>query len=439
MALNEGFMKRTLISLFLILINVNFLFASGSDVIGFGARSIAMGNTGVSSSNDSSSVFYNAALLPFVSNHLMIGTTLTDFYIDIIPFNGSTGQKFDDVTNMYGLYISGKHDLKFRNFALGFGIYLPTNRIHLEKSYFPDERERYFSNKIHPEFYGVRSEGESIYLAASYKILSNLSLGAGAIMKINSYAPSYQYLPSITKPDEMYLNLAAEEKGKAFPLGGVFYKPFENFMIGLSYRSEAYFKIISKSYTEIKGFTNPGEKAVSEEVFNFQYTPPEFSGSFSYVYKNWLFTSDLVYEEYSKYRDSHNQKPATPFRDIISLHLGSEYTINDALLVRGGYVYKPTPVPEQKGRTNYADTDVHTISLGCGLKWSYEEWRLHLDIFALILYFEDRKNTKSDNAPDPVIDEDKYTEGLQSHNPGYPGFTISGFGYGGGISLSIFY
>ncbi len=430
---------RKRLFLILLLIYSGSLYASGSDIIGFGARGISMGNTGVSAGNDSSVVFYNAALLTETGNHLMLGTTLTDMYIDIVPFEGSTGESYGGVTNMYGLYISGRHNLKFSNFAFGFGIYLPTNRIHLERSFFPDERERFFTNKIHPELYGVRSEGESIYVAAAYRIFSNLSIGAGAIMKINSNAPSYQYLPSITKTDQMYLNLAAEEKIKLFPMAGIYYRPLDNLSIGFSYRSNTYFKIISRSYTEVKGLTQPGQPNVSEEIFNFQYTPSEYSGSLTYRFDDWVFTTDIVYEEYSEYQDSHNQKPVVPFNDIVSVHFGTEYTLNDFLLLRGGYVYHPTPVPEQNGRTNYADTDTHYITLGAGLKWNYEGWRLHLDIYSLFMLFEKRENKKSETAAEPVIDEDKYTDGLQSKNPGYPGFTMSGFGYGGGISLSIFY
>ncbi|MGC8926575.1 MAG: OmpP1/FadL family transporter [Myxococcota bacterium] len=415
------------------------LFASGSDIIGFGARNIAMGNTGASSSIDSSAVFYNAALLTETDNHIMLGTTLTDMYIDIVPFNGSTGDKYDGITNMYGLYISGKHNLKFNRFAFGFGIYLPTNRIHLEKSYFPDERERYFSNKIHPELYGTRSEGESIYLAGAYRIFTNFSIGVGVISKINSNAPSYQYLPSISMTDEMYLNLAGEEKTKLFPIVGLYYSPFKSLNIGLSYRSETEFKIVSRSYTEVKGLTKPGEPEVSENVFVFQYTPAEYTGSLSYKIDDWLFAGDVVYERYSDYRDSHNQRPEPPFDDIISVHLGTEYKLKDFLLLRGGYSYHPTPVHGQNGRTNYADTDVHYLSLGGGLIWNYEGWRLHLDAYLQALFFEKRENKKSEDAQYPVIDEDKYTDGLQSRNPGYPGFTMSGFGYGGGISFSIFY
>lgn len=430
---------RKAIILFIYLIVPISLYASGSDIIGFGARNISMGNTGVSSSIDSSAVFYNAALLTETDNHIMLGTTLTDMYIDITPFEGSTGEKYDGITNMYGLYISGRHNLKFNRFALGFGIYLPTNRIHLEKSYFPDERERYFTNKIHPELFGTRSEGESIYLAAAYKIFDNFSIGAGAIFKINSNAPSYQYLPSITKTDEMYLNLAGEEKTKLFPIIGLYYRPFNSLKIGFSYRSETGFKIVSRSYTEVKGLTKPDEPNVSENVFLFQYTPPEYTGSLSYQFKEWFFTGDFIYEAYSNYRDSHNQKPTIPFDDIISAHIGTEYKLKDFFLLRGGYSYHPTPVPNQTGRTNYADTDVHYISLGGGLIWHYEGWRLHLDTYALVMFFEKRENVKTENSVDPVIDEDKYTEGLQSRNPGYPGFAMSGFGYGGGISLSVYY
>lgn len=427
------------IYVFVILLYPVLSFASGSDIIGFGARNIGMGNTGVASSSDSSAVFYNPALLTECGNHIMLGTTLTDMYIDIVPFEGSSGERYDDVINMYGLYISGRHNLKFDKFAFGFGIYLPTNRVHLEKSYFPDERERYFSNKIHPELLGTRSEGESIYISAAYRVFKDLSIGGGAILKINSDAPSYQYLPSIIDTSSMYLNLAGEEKIKLFPVAGIVYRPFESLRIGFSYRSETGFKIVSTSYTEVRGLTKPGEPNVSKEVFYFQYTPSEYSGAISYRIKDLLFVLDIVYEEYSNYRDSHYQRPTVPFWDIVSTHLGIEYTLNERILLRSGYVFHPSPVPEQDGRTNYADTTVHYFNFGGGSNWKYEDWRLVLDIYVQIISFVYRENVKSTEAKDPVVDEDKYLEGLQSKNPGYPGFSIDGFGYGGGISVSIFY
>ena len=36
--------------------------------------------------------------------------------------------------------------------------------------------------------------------------------------------------------------------------------------------------------------------------------------------------------------------------------------------MRGGYSYEPTPVPEQIGESNLADSDKHTFSAGRGLE-----------------------------------------------------------------------
>ncbi len=55
------------------------------------------------------------------------------------------------------------------------------------------------------------------------------------------------------------------------------------------------------------------------------------------------------------------------------------------------------------------------------------------------MYFIPREDKKSADAKEPVLDEDQYSDGIQSKNPGYPGFSMEGFGYGGGLSVSIYY
>jgi len=58
------------------------------------------------------------------------------------------------------------------------------------------------------------------------------------------------------------------------------------------------------------------------------------------------------------------------FSDTVTVRVGAEYKVLDAswcdLILRGGYAYDPTPVPEQTGWSNWLDGDKHMFSFGFG-------------------------------------------------------------------------
>jgi long-chain fatty acid transport protein len=64
--------------------------------------------------------------------------------------------------------------------------------------------------------------------------------------------------------------------------------------------------------------------------------------------------------------------PAPGFRDILIPRLGVEWRAKEgdrvALDTRFGYIYEPSPVPDQIGEETFADCDKHTFSLGAGVE-----------------------------------------------------------------------
>jgi long-subunit fatty acid transport protein len=56
------------------------------------------------------------------------------------------------------------------------------------------------------------------------------------------------------------------------------------------------------------------------------------------------------------------------FVDTLEPRIGVEYRpLDDLLAVRGGYSYRPTPVPDQTSGTNIGDANTHIVALGAGL------------------------------------------------------------------------
>jgi long-subunit fatty acid transport protein len=67
--------------------------------------------------------------------------------------------------------------------------------------------------------------------------------------------------------------------------------------------------------------------------------------------------------------------PPPGFQDIFVPRVGAEYTFNEHVAARMGYFYKPSPVPDQTGRNNYADSDRHGVSVGVGVSF-HDPWGL---------------------------------------------------------------
>ncbi len=56
------------------------------------------------------------------------------------------------------------------------------------------------------------------------------------------------------------------------------------------------------------------------------------------------------------------------FIDTVNVRAGGEYRVSDPLVLRAGYAFRPTPVPDQTSGTNIVDNTTHTIALGGGVK-----------------------------------------------------------------------
>ncbi len=56
------------------------------------------------------------------------------------------------------------------------------------------------------------------------------------------------------------------------------------------------------------------------------------------------------------------------FVDTVNVRVGGEVRVADPLVVRAGYAFRPTPVPDQTSATNIVDNTTHTIAGGAGVK-----------------------------------------------------------------------
>jgi hypothetical protein len=124
--------------------------------------------------------------------------------------------------------------------------------------------------------------------------------------------------------------------------------------------------------------------------------------------------------------------------------------------------YEPSPVPLQTGRTNYVDNDRYGIGGGVQYQFPIPETALELRVGlqGQLYILPQRTQMKIDPTSPPYagshysqLVQDEWVDGatdnrgqviaasngLQTNNPGWPGFRSEGLILGGGLNVSLLY
>jgi len=154
----------------------------------------------------------------------------------------------------------------------------------------------------------------------------------------------------------------------------------------------------------------------------------------------------IVYQRWSDYIDRHGETPDPAFGwyDTLNATIGARYKLDRTrVFLDAGYA--PSPVPDQTGRTNYVDND--RISMSSGFDYKFPLWggALRMGVQAQVHRLLPRETHKSgagivDEVPDDAVVNSQPLAGragLQTNNPGYPGFASSGWITGGGFNISF--
>jgi long-chain fatty acid transport protein len=132
--------------------------------------------------------------------------------------------------------------------------------------------------------------------------------------------------------------------------------------------------------------------------------------------------------------------------DTLSLRAGASWQMTRELEASIGASWHPTPVPAQVGRTNYADNTLLGLTFGERIDFKLGRKRF-IVAFALQLYRMLPRTTLKD--PSQIVDdmpdavrtlESKRampeSEGLQTNNPGFPGYRADGWLAAGSLSIA---
>jgi hypothetical protein len=343
-------------------------------------------------------------------------------------------------------------------FALGLNAMIPTGDFTTIHAFFNDEREQYFSNSLHPELYGDRLTAPSIGFGAALKATDDLSLGVGATLSLKAMAGAQAYVSNSNELDKILIDMNAPVGVSLAPHFGASYTLLDK-RLRLSAAAHSPSKMeFGSNFTF--ALSNGIEQA-SGANFVLNYLPWRASAGAALDVvqgggETLTLAGTLLYANWHTYLDRRGEQPsaAYPWADTLSPTLGARYTLGRfTTLVDASYV--PTPVPLQTGRKNYVDNDRLSGALGGECKFDVFGSALHVGLQFQTHYLVTRHQYKlptppspsgdpgpaelvKDEVPDNVILDGlplPGAQGLQTNNPGWPGFESAGVLIAGSVYL----
>lgn len=355
------------------------------------------------------------------------------------------------------------------NGYLSLGLYamVPLTTFTQADSFFVDEREQFFSNSIHPEMYADRLTPVSLAFGAGSRIVDWLSLGLSFTLSLRNVADAGAYVGNSARLDQtLQLSTQVDVSARVSPHLSVLIEPIEALDLSLTLHSPQ--KMVIETAFGI--YLPDGDIQSTSRRATHSYIPWILGFGANYdVHKDahnlWSLVGTLSFERWSQYVNRQSERPLRnyEFRDTVAGGLGLRYARDARWTSYFDLTYRPTPVPPQTGRTNYVDND--RVGFGAGVNYEYpiERWDVAFRFGANFQahFLVERSQTKLDPThprfsdgtysqlvidewPDDSVDVSTgqriaEAQGLQTNNPGWPGFSSRGTIVGGGLSLSLLY
>ena len=364
------------------------------DLQGLGARAVALGGAYTALADDFTSVYYNpAGLSGDPESSMTLGGVWAKPYFyyreaggpDQVPkLYAVGGAYFGVATNL--AHLTGYDQLA--PWTLGISLYMP-----LERALLADIP----STGSHRSFllYRDQSQVMSILLGLSWKILDWLSVGISGNFLADLHAPNEAFVDVDIRTVVPYLlqvgdlvkevrpRIKRSARMKVAPVLGVLVHPTDRLRLGVTYRGKFYAETIGTQDIELRfrdfsaGPSSPTIRStVLADIHYVHFWNPHqvsMGAAFAPLKSFWV-ALDLTWADWSDYLDPLWTRPEPRFRDTFTPRLGLEYTLQNGIVLRGGYFFQPSPVPEQTREANYLDNDKHVVSAGVGYTFPRLPW-----------------------------------------------------------------
>jgi len=346
-----------------------------------------------------------------------------------------------------------------RRLAVGLYALVPYSQFTGASAFFSDEREQYFSNSLHPELYADRMTATSLAFGLGGKITDQLSAGLSFTLSLKTGATTPTYLADAGQFQKILVDSKVDVKAKVSPHFGLSYRPTDRLHFSGTVHTPQKLEIETK-------FTFLLANGIEQEAgvnFVHAYLPWQVAlgSEYDLVRDNDEVVSlvgTLHYAKWSDYVDRHGDRPIAEYAwsDTVSPKLGVR-VVSGKVRTNFDLSYERSPIPTQTGRTNYVDNDKVGATVGADYQFDFlgASMRAGLQVLAYRLVPKTTQKLKvptqadgqnhypalvRDEMPDDAVNAGNPVpgrDGLQTNNPGYPGFSSTGWVFGGGLYLSV--
>lgn len=364
------------------------------------------------------------------------------------------------------LSLGFSHSLTLKGFRLGLLFILPADYFASINTWYHDEREQYFTNQLHFMRFGEWSEIVSGFVGASYAPTDWISIGISLQVRLAAAIDLNIYVPNATVQNYALFNINLDARAVLRPIVGIQAIPWKHLSLGLTYRHESMIDVDDLGSLYFWNYHLTAAQGVDDKTMLNQilqkyrviidYEPMELAGGIGMNYEEFAARLVVTWNRWANFIDMHGQRPEEAaeyplldlsdpkpkgekykFKDTVSVNLGLEYRYLDWAKAELGFGYYPSPTPPQTGRTNYVDGHTFMAALGHRFDFTIEGAQFHAEL-GLQLWRMFESTTYKD--PAEVRDEfpdtaqSLFTEagmseaqGLQTNNPGFPGYSQSGW------------
>ncbi|TNF33521.1 MAG: hypothetical protein EP329_08235 [Deltaproteobacteria bacterium] len=339
--------------------------------------------------------------------------------------------------------------------AFALAALLPTDALQRQSPFFVDEREQYFSNRLHFTFGGDRLTSQALTFALAGRPLPWLSLGAGVTLGMRSTATTDVYIGDSAFQETALINADVHVEPLLTPHFGLTLTPLPELSLALTAHLASTNPTTGASAVQFWTYPYPDDTHAIVQRFRFDYAalPLRLAAGARWASSTvaplrWSAAATARYARWSAWPDRHGERPTRPFSDTLAVALGGDLTVTDHTVALDAS-FTPTPVPTQDGRSNHVDNDTLGLSAGYTFRHALGEHTLRWGLTLTLWHLLPRTTTKSDTAADPVFDElptainiktdelASESAGLQTNNPGYPGFTSGGWRFAAGLRVTL--
>lgn len=393
-------MVNKIIKAILFLIIIFNMFCSSGYPAGFtiysqDATATAMGNCFTAIADNASAVFYNPAGM-----NQLEGTQLRSGFHLVFPntsFRGAESGERTDMETDFSALMMGYFTHKINDkVSIGGGIFTPFGMVTEWPSDWEGATVSYYS----------KMRTFCVNPAVSVQVHPRLSLAVGV-----DYVYADFKIRRAIDPNQMIglplgiplgkITLDGSDYAWGYNLGLLFHIN-DRWKLGIAYRSKLKFEFDGHAHYRLPPFLQalypPTDISPRMEL------PPTVSVQVSArLWEKWTFATGVLWTGWSvydklapKFRNNLLVPPSMrsspqDWRDVLAFQFGVQYQLNPTWILRGGYIFDQSPVPEHTLNPMVPDSDAHLFSFGIG----YTRNRFTIDMASMILFFEDRHTRRN--------------------------------------------